>query len=136
MENRVIARNGGDSFASLGTGFSIPKKPVIASDRRERGNLMKMDKQYCIYIMTNKNNSVLYTGITSDLKKRVYEHKAKLSNGFTKKYNANKLVYYEIFNDANNAIIREKQIKAGSRQKKLDLINRMNPAWGDLYDKL
>ena len=109
---------------------------VIASDRRERGNPMKMDMQYCIYIMTNKNNSVLYTGITSDLKKRVYEHKAKLSNGFTKKYSANKLVYYEIFNDAYNAIIREKQIKAGSRQKKLDLINRMNPAWGDLYDKL
>jgi len=136
MGNTVIARNGGDSFASLGTGFAIPKKLVIASDRRERGNLMKMDKQYCIYIMTNKNNSVLYTGITSDLKKRVYEHKAKLSNGFTKKYNANKLVYYEIFNDAYNAIIREKQLKAGSRQKKLDLINRMNPAWGDLYDKL
>ena len=67
--------------------------------------------------MTNKVNTVLYTGFTNDLVRRVYEHKEKIIEGFTKKYNINKLVYYEIFSDARNAIIREKQIKAGSRKK-------------------
>jgi putative endonuclease len=83
--------------------------------------------------MTNKNNKVLYTGITNDLKKRVYEHKGKFVDGFTKKYNVSKLVYYEIFEDPENAILREKKIKAGSRQKKIDLINSMNKEWADLY---
>ena len=86
--------------------------------------------------MTNKNNAVLYTGVTNNLQKRVYEHKEKLVEGFTKKYNVVKLVYYEIFDDPENAIAREKQIKAGSRQKKLDLINSMNQEWKDLYDSL
>jgi putative endonuclease len=84
--------------------------------------------------MTNKYNKVLYTGITDDLKRRAYEHRQKLANGFTKKYNVFKLVYYEVFEDPENAILREKQIKGGSRQKKLDLINGMNPDWQDLYD--
>ena len=95
-----------------------------------------MSKQYYVYIMTNKNNRVLYTGITNDLKKRVYEHKEKFVNGFTKKYNVSKLVYYEIFGDPENAILREKEIKAGSRQKKIDLINSMNKEWSDLYREL
>ncbi|MFK0730848.1 MAG: GIY-YIG nuclease family protein [Gloeotrichia echinulata GP01] len=95
-----------------------------------------MNQQYFIYIMTNKNNTVLYTGVTNNLQKRVYEHKEKLIEGFTKKYNVVKLVYYEIFDDRENAINREKQIKAGSRQKKLDLINSMNCEWKDLYDEL
>lgn len=82
--------------------------------------------------MTNKLNSVLYTGVTNDLEKRAYEHKLKLIEGFTKKYNIDKLVYYEVFDDIDNAIAREKQIKAGSRQKKMDLIVSMNPAWKDL----
>lgn len=86
--------------------------------------------------MTNKNNRVLYTGISNDLKRRVYEHKEKLIDGFTKRYNAMKLVYYEVFEDPENAILREKQIKAGSRQKKLDLINAVNKEWNDLYDGL
>ena len=86
--------------------------------------------------MTNKNNTVLYTGVTNNLQKRVYEHKEKLVEGFTKKYNVVKLVYYEIFDDPESAITREKQIKAGSRQKKLDLINSMNQEWKDLYDEL
>ena len=86
--------------------------------------------------MTNKNNTVLYTGITNDLKRRVYEHKEKLVDGFTKKYNVTKLVYYEVFEDPENAILREKQIKAGSRQKKLDLINSINREWMDLYKKI
>jgi len=94
-----------------------------------------MHKQYCIYIMTNKLNRVLYTGVTNDLEKRVYEHKSKLIEGFTKKYNVNKLVYYEEFDDINDAIAREKQIKSGSRQKKIDLIAKMNPAWKDLSEE-
>ncbi|MDD5222964.1 MAG: GIY-YIG nuclease family protein [bacterium] len=95
-----------------------------------------MDKQYYVYIMANKNNTVLYTGVTGDLKKRIFEHKEKLVEGFTKKYNITKLVYYEVFNDSANAITREKQIKAGSRQKKIDLINSMNKKWKDLYDEI
>jgi putative endonuclease len=95
-----------------------------------------MGWQYYVYIMTNKNNTVLYTGVTNDLKRRVYEHKEKLVAGFTKKYNVSKLVYYEIFEDPENAILREKQIKAGSRQKKMDLINGMNKEWNDLYGEL
>ena len=95
-----------------------------------------MSKQYCVYIMTNKNNRVLYTGITNDLKRRVYEHKEKLINGFTKKYNVSKLVYYEMFEDPENAIMREKKIKAGSRQKKIDLIHSTNKEWRDLYQEI
>jgi len=94
------------------------------------------NKQYYVYIMTNKWNTTLYTGVTNDLKRRVYEHKMKMVNGFTKKYNLDKLVYYEIFFDSYNAIVREKQIKAGSRRKKVALINTMNPEWRDLYDEL
>ena len=86
--------------------------------------------------MTNKHNTVLYTGITNDLKRRVYEHKEKLVNGFTKKYNITKLAYYEVFDDPENAILREKQIKAGSRQKKIDLINSINRRWLSLYEQL
>ena len=86
--------------------------------------------------MTNKNNTVLYTGMTNNLLKRVYEHKEKIINGFTKKYNCTKLVCFEIFSDPYNAIAREKQIKAGSRRKKMVLINSMNPKWNDLFDDL
>ena len=95
-----------------------------------------MDKQYFVYIMTNKNNTVLYTGVTSDLITRVYQHKEKMVEGFTKKYNVSKLVYYEVLDDPENAITREKQIKAGSRQKKIDLVNSMNNKWNDLYESL
>lgn len=95
-----------------------------------------MEKQYYIYIMTNKNNTVLYTGVTNDLKRRVYEHKEKLIEGFTKKYNVTKLVYYETYGDAENAIVREKQMKGGSRTKKVELIKGTNPCWKDLYDHL
>jgi len=86
--------------------------------------------------MTNKRNTVLYTGVTNDLIRRVYEHKQKLIEGFTKKYNIVKLVYYEIFGDCFSAIQREKQIKAGSRKKKEELINSINKDWRDLYDGL
>jgi putative endonuclease len=86
--------------------------------------------------MTNQHNKVLYTGVTNNLIRRIYEHKEKLVSGFTKRYNIDKLVYYEVFQDAYNAISREKQIKGGSRQKKIDLINRMNPDWKDLYQEI
>lgn len=86
-----------------------------------------------IYILTNKNHTVLYTGVTSNLGNRLYEHKTGLyKTSFTYKYNVKELVYYEEFMSIEDAIYREKQIKAGSRQKKLDLINRLNPEWNDL----
>ncbi len=84
----------------------------------------------------NKASTVIYTGVTSGLHKRIYEHKEKIIEGFTKKYNVNKLVYYEVFDDIENAILREKQIKAGSRQKKINLIKSMNSEFKDLYDEL
>lgn len=89
-----------------------------------------------VYIMTNKNNSTLYTGVTSNLGKRVYEHKEKLVEGFTSRYEITKLVYYEVFGQIEDAIEREKQIKAGSRRNKIDLVNSMNPQWRDLFDGL
>ena len=92
------------------------------------------DKIYCVYIMTNRYNTTLYTGVTNNLKRRVYEHKSGRGGAFTSRYNLTKLVYYEVTNDVNAAIAREKQIKAGSRQKKIDLVNSMNPEWRDLCD--
>jgi putative endonuclease len=91
-----------------------------------------MERQYCVYILTNQNNTILYTGVTNNLPRRTYEHKAKLVDGFTKRYNINKLVYYEVFDQIENAILREKQIKGGSRAKKVALIKSMNPKWLDL----
>ncbi len=91
-----------------------------------------MDKQYYIYIITNKSNRVLYTGVTNDLKKRVYEHKNKLVKGFTSRYNVGKLVFYDACEDIESAILREKQIKGWLRRKKIALIESMNPEWRDL----
>ncbi|MEA4924911.1 MAG: GIY-YIG nuclease family protein [Syntrophomonadaceae bacterium] len=87
---------------------------------------------YYVYILTNQSNKVLYTGITNDLERRLYEHQNKLIKGFTSKYNVNKLVYFDCTTDAVNAIAREKQIKGWTRQKKLDLISELNPQWRDL----
>ena len=95
-----------------------------------------MSRQYYVYIMTNQHNRVLYTGITNDLQRRAYEHRTGRGGGFTSRYRVTKLVYYEMASDANAAIAREKQIKAGSRQKKIDLIEGMNPGWADLYEDL
>ncbi len=86
--------------------------------------------------MMNKNRTVIYTGVTSNLERRVYEHKQNVTDGFTKKYNVHHLVYYEIFDDIENAIIREKQIKGGSRKRKLSLIQSKNPEFKDLYAEL
>ena len=95
-----------------------------------------MSKQYSVYILTNKTHSVLYIGVTNDLKRRVYEHKNKLVDGFTKRYNVDKLVYYEEGGEVTGAIAREKQLKAGTRLKKIQLIQSMNPEWRDLYEDL
>ena len=87
--------------------------------------------------MTNERKTVLYTGVTSNLLRRVWEHKNKLNNhSFTKQYNCDRLVYYEVYEDIREAIEREKKIKGGSRQKKIDLINSKNSEWKDLYNEL
>ncbi|NMB92176.1 MAG: GIY-YIG nuclease family protein [Parcubacteria group bacterium] len=92
--------------------------------------------QYYVYILTNKNNTVLYTGVTNDLIRRVYEHKNKLIPGFTMKYNICKLVYYETYDNIEDAIQREKRIKKWYRHWKIELINKFNPDWKDLYFNL
>jgi putative endonuclease len=89
-----------------------------------------------VYIMTNPPNEVLYVGVTSDLIKRVWEHKNHVVDGFTKKYNITKLVYYEQGEDIYGVICREKQIKGKLRKKKIEMINKMNPEWKDLYDDI
>jgi len=91
--------------------------------------------QYWVYIMTNTGNTVLYTGVTSDLGKRVANHRDKKGSKFTSKYNITKLVYYEGFNHIQDAIAAEKRIKAGSRAKKIQLIESVNPQWKDLYEQ-
>ncbi len=93
-------------------------------------------KRYYVYILTNTHHTVLYTGVTNDLVRRVYQHNQGAGSTFTRKYNIHKLVYYEIGEDVHATIAREKQIKAGSRQKKLDLINSLNPEWKDLYEEI
>jgi putative endonuclease len=95
-----------------------------------------MDKTFYVYIMTNPRKTVLYTGLTSNLPRRVYEHKEKLAPGFASRYNVTDLVYYEMAETAEAAIAREKQLKAGSRRRKIDLIKSMNPTWRDLSAEL
>ncbi|MBD5632342.1 MAG: GIY-YIG nuclease family protein [Clostridia bacterium] len=96
---------------------------------------MKKQVSY-VYIMFNFRNGALYTGVTNDLIRRVWEHKSKAVEGFTKKYDIDKLGYYEIYTNITDAIKREKQIKGGSRKAKLELIETMNPNWEDLYNGL
>jgi putative endonuclease len=93
---------------------------------------MTKDKQYYVYILTNKSNKVLYIGVTNDLIRRIFEHKNKRIEGFTKKYNLVKLVYYEVTNEVEVAIRREKQLKNWHRDWKINLINQFNPDWKDL----
>ncbi|MBN2616572.1 MAG: GIY-YIG nuclease family protein [Bacteroidales bacterium] len=90
-----------------------------------------------VYLMTNKNNTVLYTGVTSELRDRVYDHKIHYySNSFTSRYRIHKLVYYEGFDSMEEAISRERQLKGGSRKKKIELVEKMNPKWIDLFDQI
>jgi len=93
----------------------------------------KSDNQYYVYILASKRNGTLYIGVTSNLIKRIYEHKNNLIDGFTKKYNIHNLVYYEIIEDVNSAIAREKQLKIWKRNWKIELIEKNNPKWDDLY---
>jgi putative endonuclease len=96
-----------------------------------------MEKGGCIYILTNKNNTTLYTGVSAELSDRVMQHKERINRkSFTSKYNLTKLVYYELFHSIEEAIEREKQIKAGSRKRKERMISSMNPQWRDLYDEV
>ena len=95
-----------------------------------------MDAQYYIYILANAADRVLYVGVTNDLRRRVYEHRTKAVPGFTSRYSVTKLVYYEVCEDTYTAISREKQLKGGSRDAKVQLIRGMNPGWDDLYDSL
>lgn len=97
---------------------------------------MKQEKHYFIYILSNKKNGTIYIGITSNLTKRVYEHKSNLVAGFTRKYGLHNLVYYEIFSTAKDAIHREKQLKWWKRTWKINLIENNNPEWKDLYEKI
>ncbi|MDP9075810.1 MAG: GIY-YIG nuclease family protein [Bacteroidota bacterium] len=90
--------------------------------------------EYSVYILTNKSNTTFYIGVTSELENRVWQHKNKVHEGFTSKYEINKLVYYEEYQWIQDAIAREKQLKGGSRQKKIDLILSVNPSWVDLSD--
>lgn len=93
-------------------------------------------KEPCVYILANKRNGTLYTGVTSNIRKRIYEHKNNLIKGFTSKYKVHILVYFEGLETIEGAILREKQIKNGSRKKKLNLIESTNPTWRDLFDDL
>jgi putative endonuclease len=95
---------------------------------------MPIDRKYYVYILTNWNNNVLYVGVTSDIGRRLYEHKNKIHKGFTQKYNLNKLVYFQETTDILAAITREKEIKKWGRAKKSRLVSSINPAWQDLSD--
>ena len=92
-----------------------------------------MNKQPAIYMLTNRRLGNLYTGVTSNLVRRIWQHRNSLVKGFTSRYNLNRLVYFELCEEMHQAIAREKQIKAGSREKKIRLIEAMNPEWRDLY---
>ncbi len=101
--------------------------------KRESRNKMK---QYYVYMLASKRNGTLYIGVTNNLVRRVYEHKQGLIEGFVKKYNVNQLVFYEETNDVESAINREKQMKKWKRQWKIDLIQKNNPKWEDLYNEI
>lgn len=95
-----------------------------------------METIYCVYLLTNKAHQVFYVGVTSNLPKRVYEHKHHLAPGFTNRYNVTKLIYYEAFGDVELAIQREKRLKRWPRAWKVKAIEDMNPEWNDLYESI
>ena len=95
-----------------------------------------LNKQFYLYLLTNFSNKVVYIGVTNDLKRRVFEHKNGLVDGFTRNYHVHKLVYYEVSQDIEGVILREKQLKSGPRKRKDELIKKFNPDWKDLYDQL
>ena len=95
-----------------------------------------MKRQPAVYLLTNKPDGTLYTGVTGDLPRRMWQHRNKATKGFSARYNLTRLVYFELFEDMYEAISREKQIKAGSRKAKIELIERVNPEWRDLYTEV
>jgi putative endonuclease len=95
-----------------------------------------MDHRYFVYILTNRHHTALYVGVTNDLVRRVHEHRTKTASGFTARYNVDKLVYFEETSDVTAAIAREKQLKAGSRERKITVVSTVNPDWRDLNDDL
>ena len=97
---------------------------------------MTEERQYYVYILTNQNDNVLYIGVTNNLERRIFEHKNKLAEGFTKRYNLTKLIYYEVTSDIHGALGREKQLKNWHREWKINLINEVNPRWKDLGEDL
>ena len=119
-----------DEVAALSLAMTIVFKAMLSLA------FMRFTKrhEYSVYILTNKSNTTLYVGVTSELENRVLKHKNKVYDGFTSKYEINKLVYYEEYQWIHDAIAREKQLKGGSRQKKIDLILSINPSWSDLSD--
>jgi putative endonuclease len=104
--------------------------------RLDRGSRAMREKSYFVYILASKRNGTLYIGVTGDLIRRVYQHKNKTADGFTKQYEVDKLVYFEETTEVESAIVREKQLKKWNRKWKLDLIEKSNPKWEDLYDKI
>jgi putative endonuclease len=105
-------------------------------ESRDESNVNSIMKNYYIYILASKKNGTLYIGITGDLIKRIDEHKQNTVAGFTKKYNVHTLVYYEVFQDIEEAILREKQMKKWNRSWKINLIEEKNPEWKDLYSEI
>jgi len=95
-----------------------------------------MNNRYFVYILTNRHHTALYVGVTNDLVRRIHEHRTKTASAFTIRYNVDKLVFFEETNDVNAAIAREKKLKAGSREKKIALVNARNPDWRDLFGDL
>ena len=128
-------RRSNNSTVRLLLSCHLERSRLVGKEPRDLGptafGKMK-NKKYFVYILTNYSNTTLYIGVTSALRRRVYQHKHKLVDGFTREYNLWKLVYYEIFEDVENAIRREKQIKRWSRKKKEDLIERKNSDWEEL----
>jgi putative endonuclease len=110
----------------------VVKFPVIPA----KAGIQAEMKNYYVYILCNKRNGTLYTGTTSDLVKRVYKHKNNMADGFTKKYNVHRLVWFEVHENAESAIKKEKQIKKWKRAWKLELIEKQNPGWDDLYESI
>jgi putative endonuclease len=114
----------------------IKKHGLFVIVRLDRANQNHMQKSFCVYILASRRNGTLYICVTSDLLKRVWEHKEKLVRGFTAKYGVDRLVYYEQFQDVENALRREKRLKQYKRKWKLDLIEESNPEWKDLYEEI
>ena len=122
----------GDPMIRVTQFMRLPRSITLRSQRRLLYDIVM--QQSAVYFMTNKSNKVLYIGVTSNLIKRVYQHKTKAYKGFTEKYNCDKLVYFEVFSDINEAISREKQLKKGNRKRKNELVNSMNSLWKDLSE--